>query len=741
MQARPAFDCNGQTTAGGRTGSGRGGGRRRQLGGLTGGGDGGVITTVKTDCSFVDVNETTETMCGYLDPVLPGNIVNKKCEVDADYSNDMYCDNSVCDMNCDMNCFVTGNRPNNAKECVDNKNVCVDVVVDTNVNNNGERLVADNKPGINNNNTDWLRVVSPSQHDRDRGVFCKLWVIDNQNDGLVELCIVVFMNCIIGACECVFDVRGATCQLRPCRMFAECMCRGDVDPDWEYLLRGSCFGFRVIDSDCDSSYNCDNYLSITKHPIGSEMTHRLETEIEQGLLTVVENRCVCTHSLGSVPKGHDDFRAIVDCSSPSGTCVNDHTWSCRTKFSYNSVDSITEFLQEGDHLATVDISNAYRAVNTHPDSRIRQGLAWDFGAGTCYMRDNRLCMGLSSSPFVFSKISDLVVRCLCREGFTQCINYLDDFCLVDREVATCEASQRELIAILRRLGFYISFKKLTPACRVTRYLGIEIDSEKMELRLPKDKLEKLQGILHSFVKRRKASKLELQKLGGILAHCCKVVQGGRTFSRRVYDLIASVRSNHHRVRLTEEFRRDLRWWLDFAAVFNGRAKIVAPSYPAVSLYSDASLSGFGATHGDDWIAGTFNGVAEIPGLGHHWESAEDEGCVTDNINVLEMWPVLQGVRRWSSGWSDANVVCITDNTQVLAAINSGRSTNKTTMRWLRLIFWESVKHNFNIKAIYINTKDNVVCDSLSRLSCFKNVARIRDADAAKRMCCHHIFDC
>ena len=695
------------------------------------------VTTFNKSCGFDVVREVSQPT---------GSVGGQEIDVlnKFEFYSDLEttCSKLNCvDTVCDMNCFVSGTCDTDTMDCVEIVNNCVEYTANAATCAGVEREINEVHPDIKNDNADWLRVVSPSTHDRELGVFCKLWVIDMQKDGLFELCIVVFVKCLLGTCECVFDIRGATCQLRPCRMFAECMCRGDVDPDWEYLLRGSCFGFRVIDDDCDSSYSCENYLSITRHTIGSEMTVRLETEIEQGLLTVVEKKCICTHALGSVPKGHDDFRAIVDCSSPSGSCVNDHTWSCRTKFSYQSVDSITEFLQEGDHLATVDISNAYRAVNTHPDSRVRQGLAWDFGNGTCFMRDNRLCMGLSSSPFVFSKISDLVVRCLCREGFTQCINYLDDFCMVDREVAACEASQRELIAILRRLGFSISFKKLTPACRITRFLGIEIDSGRMELRLPQDKLEKLQGILHSFIKRRKASKLELQKLGGILAHCCKVVQGGRTFSRRVYDLIASVRSNHHKVRLTEEFRLDVKWWIEFAAAFNGKAKIVAPCGPALSIYSDASLSGFGATHGDDWIAGTFNGTVEVPGLGHHRCGAEDKGCDTDNINVLEMWPVLQGVRRWSSGWKDANVVCITDNTQVLAAINSGRSTNKTTMRWLRLIFWESVRHNFIIKAIYINTKDNVVCDSLSRLSCFKNVARVRDVDTAKRMCCHHIFNC
>ena len=58
-----------------------------------------------------------------------------------------------------------------------------------------------------------------------------------------------------------------------------------------------------------------------------------------------------------------------------------------------------------------------------------QGLSWYFndGEGLVFLRDNRLCMGLNSSSYVFSKISDFVIRCIIREEFTEYVNYLDDF--------------------------------------------------------------------------------------------------------------------------------------------------------------------------------------------------------------------------------------------------------------------------------------------------------------------------
>ena len=594
-------------------------------------------------------------------------------------------------------------------------------------------------------NADWLRVVGPdpawSAADE---LVCSFWAVDRHGTESTEVWIDVFAKCLRGACSCCFLVGGAPAQIKPCRVFAEAMCRGDTDPDWEYILRGACFGYRVIDPDCVSVYFQTNYSSITKGEIGIIMGERVKKEIEAGLVTVVDKPCQCVHPLGSVPKGHDDFRAIVDCSSPTGFCVNEHTGSCRTTFSYNSVETVTQILQEGDYMATVDISNAYRAINIHPGCRERQGLSWDFGDGLTHLRDNRLCMGLSSSPFVFSKISDFVVRCMVREGVEECVNYLDDFCVVSRSVDGCVRAQRILVAILRRLGFYMSFRKLSTPAQVTRFLGIDIDSIAMELRLPADKLEKLTVQLNLYLRRRKATRLELESLGGVLAHCCKVVHGGRTFSRRVYDLISSAKKATHKVRLNEEFRLDLKWWLEFAATFNGKAKIIPSTAPVISVYSDSSMFGFGALHGEDWVAGAFNFKAAktLQGwLGHHFVYAGDAGCRSDNINVLELWPILVGVRRWSAEWRDRTVVFVTDNTQVMAALNSGRSRNKQSMAWLRLIFWASTTCNFEIKSVYVNTKANVICDSLSRLDKYKNIARIRDADQAAKLCCHQLFNC
>ena len=73
---------------------------------------------------------------------------------------------------------------------------------------------------------------------------CQLWVQDIfAEDKINTVKIDILKNCLLGSCICVYFVGGVCAQLRPCRAFAECYCRGDVDPDLEYILRGGMFWF------------------------------------------------------------------------------------------------------------------------------------------------------------------------------------------------------------------------------------------------------------------------------------------------------------------------------------------------------------------------------------------------------------------------------------------------------------------------------------------------------------------
>ena len=67
--------------------------------------------------------------------------------------------------------------------------------------------------------------------------------------------LIITKNCVKGNCLCKHVIGDRPAQLHPCRLFVKLFLRGDVDPDWFYLLWGFFFGFKVIDSNCNSAYS------------------------------------------------------------------------------------------------------------------------------------------------------------------------------------------------------------------------------------------------------------------------------------------------------------------------------------------------------------------------------------------------------------------------------------------------------------------------------------------------------
>ena len=180
------------------------------------------------------------------------------------------------------------------------------------------------------------------------------------------------------------------------------------------------------------------------------------------------------------------------------------------------------------------------------------------------------------------------------------VNYLDDFLVVADSAQDSLAARNIVTSIITLLGFKVSWKKVTPPSQTTVFLGSTIDSIAMELSLPMAKVEKLKMSIQTLVQKGSATKRELDYIGGLVSHCSYVVRGGRTFSRRIFDLSASYSRNSKCIPLDDSILVDLDWWFHFCECFNGKACILRDLHP-IPMYTDSSLLGFGAWMGRDWL--------------------------------------------------------------------------------------------------------------------------------------------
>lgn len=200
--------------------------------------------------------------------------------------------------------------------------------------------------------------------------------------------------------------------------------------------------------------------------------------------------------------------------------------------------------------------------------------------------------------------------------------------------------------------------------------------------------------------------------------------GGRTFSHRIIALLKN-QNGRTRIRLSPCFKADLAWWRSLASFFNGSATMISYNFgEGPVFYTDSSNTGYGLVLGRDWQAGHFvpsndirMSVDRLEVHGHWCDMVKPLVTVSDdNINFRELIPVWQAVCRFAPAHRNLHLVLFSDNTQVVAMLNSGKSSNVSCMCLLREIFWICVFFNVYVTARYLPGELNIVADSLSRVS-------------------------
>lgn len=188
-------------------------------------------------------------------------------------------------------------------------------------------------------------------------------------------------------------------------------------------------------------------------------------------------------------------------------------------------------------------------------------------------------------------------------------------------------------------------------------------------------------------------------------------------------------------------RDDLRWWADFAPGFNGQT-LIPHKIHKDSLWTDASIKGFGALCGCDWLAGEWDGLRPLPNsslCNHICPPPELDGDDRQNISMLELWAVVASLERWAHKFRNYSIRLFSDNMQVVHMIRNSASINKPCMNWLRRIFWAAMNNNIRVKPEYIPSEDNTAADCLSRLPYVSRLSELLVKLSIFDICCYDVL--
>ena len=114
-----------------------------------------------------------------------------------------------------------------------------------------------------------------------------------------------------------------------------------------------------------------------------------------------------------------------------------------------------------------------------------------------------LPFGLRSAPKIFNALADAVEWCVSKEGVPYVYHYLDDFVVLGPPQSdACLNFLLKLKRVCEDLGIPLAPEKEDGPKTIITILGIEIDTVKGELRLRKEKMQRLSQTLAEWEERK-----------------------------------------------------------------------------------------------------------------------------------------------------------------------------------------------------------------------------------------------
>ena len=167
--------------------------------------------------------------------------------------------------------------------------------------------------------------------------------------------------------------------------------------------------------------------------------------------------------------------------------VNDGIPKHLCSISYISVDEAIQkivSLGRGTLLAKIDIRSAFRLIPMHPADCHLLAMEW---RGATYI-DTCRPFSLRSAPKLFNVLADLLEWILLHLGVSVLLHYLDDYLTMGPpNTQICHQNLRLLTEVCAMLGIPLALEKVEGSSTILEFLGILLDTTRMEARLPPEK--------------------------------------------------------------------------------------------------------------------------------------------------------------------------------------------------------------------------------------------------------------
>ncbi|CAK1602664.1 unnamed protein product [Parnassius mnemosyne] len=311
-----------------------------------------------------------------------------------------------------------------------------------------------------------------------------------------------------------------------------------------------------------------------------------------------------------------------------------------------------------------------------------------------------LPFGLSSAPYVFTKLMKPIVTYLRKQGFSS-VNYLDDFLCIENSFEKCEQNVKATCKLLESLGFIINYNKskLIPE-KNCKFLGFILDSENYVLGIPEVKRNDLYKKLKTFCKAKTCTIRCFASLIGSLIAVCPAIPYGMLYTKRLERLkflaLQANKGNYDsKLVLGSDIIEDFTWWENHIHISTN--PIREAKYKK-EIFTDASLTGWGVVCNNEKLHGYWNNKDKK----HH-------------INYLELKAIYFALQCLCKDLRDCQILLRCDNTTAISYINRMGGIQYPHLNNLARKIWQFCENkNIFIFASYIPSTENYLADRESR---------------------------
>ena len=271
----------------------------------------------------------------------------------------------------------------------------------------------------------------------------------------------------------------------------------------------------------------------------------------------------------------------------------------KSKFRCEDVSIAREVLNPGDFMFSFDLKSGYHHVEIFPEHRQYLSFSWIFSSGvTRYFQFSVLAFGLSSAPYLFTKLLKPLVKKWRTEG-KSIVVFLDDGLGAAADYAKARISSLSVHADLLKSGFVPNEEKsLWEPTQVITWLGTVIDTSQCIISATDTRIQSLSEDLSFLLDSTHPSLYQVRKLASVCGKIISLVtcvgNVARLMTRNIFAVINSAMNWNSMVSLTPGCVDELNFWKVNLVYINGVPLWPIKRKPSRIVYSDASISACGS---------------------------------------------------------------------------------------------------------------------------------------------------